>query len=380
MASIYGPMTDERKEQIWHLWQQGRPMSEIARNIAKPPATVYSFLLYHGGIKPRSRSRRPTFLALEERELISRSLASGDSIRSIARLLGRSPSTISREISRNGGCQKYRAYSAENSFLKKSKRPKPLLLASNIKLKMLVTKLLQANWSPEQIAGWLKDQSPDGKMMCVSHETIYKSLFVQTRGVLREDLKKHLRTKRMFRHSKTHKVGTRGQIVDAISISERPAEIEDRAIPGHWEGDLIIGSGQSAIATLVERKTRFTMLCKIKDKKTATVVSALTKQMKKLPNILLKTLTWDRGNELSGHKKFTIATDMKVYFCDPGRPWQRGTNENTNGLLRQYFPKGTSLNTFSQKQLDSIAKQLNSRPRKTLEFKTPTYMIQQTLQ
>ncbi len=266
------------------------------------------------------------------------------------------------------------------AFLKECSRPKSLLLAANLKLRSIVTQLLQANWSPEQIAGWLKIGSPDGKAMCVSHETIYKSLFIQTRGILREDLNKHLRTKRMFRHTKNHTVGSRGQIVDAVSISERPVEIEDRAIPGHWEGDLIIGTGQSAVATLVERQTRFTVLCKLKDKKTATVVDALTRKMKRFPAQLLKTLTWDRGNELSGHKKFSISTDMKVYFCDPGRPWQRGTNENTNGLLRQYLPKRTSLDAFSQKQLDNIAKQLNLRPRKTLGFKTPAYMIAQSLQ
>lgn len=379
MVSVYGAMTKERKARIWHLWQQGRPMSEIARDIAKPPATVYSFLLYHGGLKPRERTRRANSLTLEERELISRGLAKGDSLRSIAIELGRAPSTVSREVARNGGVDRYRACVAEKTFLKRSKRPKPLLLRENRQLRECVTQLLEADWSPEQIAGWLKKQSPDGKSMCVSHETIYKSLFIQPRGVLREELKKHLRTRRMFRHAKTHRVARRGQIADAISIRERPAAVEDRAFPGHWEGDLLLGSDQSAIATIVERRSRFTMLCKVKNKTTVSVVESLTAQMKRLPKELLKTLTWDRGQELASHKNFTVATDMAVYFCDPSSPWQRGTNENTNGLLRQYFPKRTSVAQYTQKQLDSIVAKLNTRPRKTLGFRSPASVLAEVL-
>ena len=266
MVSVHGGMTDERKNRIWKLWQRGCPMSDIARDIAKPPATVYSYLLYHGGIKPRERVRRANSLSFEERETISRGLASGQSMRSMSRELGRSPSTVSREISRNGGPSKYRASIAEKAFIRRGKRPKQLLLGKNDDLRSTVTRLLETDWSPEQIAGWLKLRSLDGNGMRVSHETIYKSLFIQTRGVLREELKKHLRTRRMFRRAKSHKSGPRGQIVDAVSIRERPAEVADRAIPGHWEGDLIMGSDNSAIATVVERHSRFTVLCKLNNK------------------------------------------------------------------------------------------------------------------
>ncbi len=379
MTSGYGPMTLERKARIWELWRQGVPMSLIARDIEKPPATVYSYLLYRGGIQPRARVRRSEFLTLDERETISRGIASGHSLRSISRELDRSPSTISREVSRNGGLERYRAVLAEKAFLKRSKRPKPLLLRENEALRSEVSRLLEADWSPEQIAGWLKKTSCDGKQMCVSHETIYKSLFIQTRGLFREELKKHLRTKRMFRHAKSHKVSARGQIVDAISIRERPAEIEDRAVPGHWEGDLIIGSNNSAIATVVERQSRFTVLCKVDSRKAQTVVESLTEQMKRLPQNVLRSLTWDRGQEMSAHKKFTMATDMAVYFCDPSSPWQRGSNENTNGLLRQYFPKGKGLAMYTQNQLDEIANKLNTRPRKTLGFKTPAEVFDEAL-
>ena len=380
MTSIYGPMTHERKAIIWQLWRQGRSMSLIAGSIEKPPATVYSFLLYHGGIEPRSRIRRPDSLSFEEREAISRGLASRFSIRRIARDLGRSPSTISREISRNGGPEKYRASLAEKAFLKRCKRPKSFLLAENVPLRETVSRLLETDWSPEQISGWLKKFSCDGKQMCVSHETIYKSLFIQTRGLFREKLKKHLRTKRMFRHAKSHRVSSRGQILDAISIRERPAEIEDRAVPGHWEGDLIIGANNSAIATVVERHSRFTVLCKLQNRKAVSVVESLTEQMKRLPQHVLRSLTWDRGQEMSAHKTFTMATDMAVYFCDPSSPWQRGSNENTNGLLRQYFPKGNGMAMYSQSQLDEIANKLNTRPRKTLGFKTPAEVFDEALQ
>ena len=379
MTSVYGPMTLEKKARIWELWRQGKPMSLIAGDIEKPPATVYSYLLYRGGIQPRTRVRRPVFLTLDERETISRGIASGHSLRSISRELGRCPSTISREVSRNGGLERYRAALAEKAFLKRSKRPKPLLLRENEALRSEVARLLEADWSPEQIAGWLKKTSCDGKQMCVSHETIYKSLFIQTRGLFREELKKHLRTKRMFRHAKSHKVSARGQIVDAISIRERPAEIEDRAVPGHWEGDLIIGSNNSAIATVVERQSRFTVLCKVDSRKAQAVIESLTEQMKRLPQSVLRSLTWDRGKEMSAHKKFTMATDMAVYFCDPSSPWQRGSNENTNGLLRQYFPKGKGLAMYTQNQLDEIANKLNTRPRKTLGFKTPAEVFDEAL-
>lgn len=379
MVSVFGPMTDERKTRIWTLWKGGSPMSEIARDIAKPPATVYSYLLYYGGIQPRQRIRREMCLSFDERETISRGLANGASIRCIAATLGRAASTISREISRNGGRERYRACVAESAFISRSKRPKQLLLVQRPHLCKTVTDLLERDWSPEQISGWLKSDTRNGLGMSISHETIYKSLFIQTRGVLREELKKHLRTKRMFRRSKSHRVATRGQIADAVSIRDRPAEIEDRAVPGHWEGDLIVGSCNSAIATLVERHSRFTLLCRVKSKGAIAVVQALAGQMQALPREISKSLTWDRGQELSAHKSFSMATDMAVYFCDSSSPWQRGSNENTNGLLRQYFPKGTCLSGFSQTELNQIAEKLNTRPRKTLDFKTPAQVLQDVL-
>ena len=380
MDENYGPMTDERKTRIWKLWRQGLPMSDIAKDIVKPPATVYSYLLYHGGIEPSARIRRAGCLSFDDRETISRCLARGNSIRSIGRTLGRPASTISREIARNGGLIKYRASHAEKAFLKRARRPKPFLLVENHTLRTMVAEKLALDWSPEQISGWFKnDYCSYTKGLRVSHETIYKSLFIQTRGIFKAELKKHLRTKRMFRHAKHHKSGSRGQILDAVSISARPQEVEDRAIPGHWEGDLLIGTSNSAIATLVERHSRFTVLCKIQNRTALVVVQSLAEQMKKLHPLVLKSLTWDRGQELSAHKAFSVATDMDVYFCDPSSPWQRGTNENTNGLLRQYFPKGSGVAEYAQAELNEIAAKLNSRPRKILNFRTPAEVFNEAL-
>jgi IS30 family transposase len=235
-----------------------------------------------------------------------------------------------------------------------------------------VAQKLALQWSPAQIAGWLKQRFPTDPDMQLSHETIYRSLFIQTRGVLKKELTAHLRTARQMRQAKggTMKSGL-GQIVDAVSIRERPAEVKDRAVPGHWEGDLLAGANNSHIATLVERHSRFTMLLKVPSKNTATVVAALARHIGKLPQELRRSLTWDRGKEMAAHKCFTVATNVRVYICDPRSPWQRGTNENTNGLLRQYFPKGTDLSAFSQAYLNKIALRLNQRPRKTLGFETP---------
>ena len=374
------PMTDIKKTTIWNLWCSGSPMSVIASEINKPPATVFSYLQYHGGIEPRRRYRSIFTLSLSERENISRGLATGRSIRSIAIFLKRSPSTISREIQKNGGTLKYRAVDADKAAWKRAKRPKLLLLARNAKLKHIVKRKLSEDWSPEQITGWLKIQFPENASMQISHETIYRSLFIQTRGLFHKEMRSHLRTKRKFRHSKKHKPGSRGRIVDGVSISERPAEIEDRAIPGHWEGDLIVGSQNSYIATVVERSTRYTVLVKVKGKSTDRVVSALTKQMLKLPDLLKQSLTWDRGTELAAHNKFSIATDMDVYFCHPSSPWQRGTNENTNGLLRQYFPKKTCLSKYTQSDLNEVAAKLNNKPRKTLGFYSPSDKLNELLQ
>lgn len=372
-------MNDQKKAVIWAEWGNGSPMIQIARAIEKPPATVFSYLRYHGGIAPRIRTRASISLSVEEREEISRELATGQSIRSIAALLMRSPSTISREINKNGGTARYRAAVADKAAWKRAKRPQQCVLAKNSRLRRLVTRKLSEDWSPEQISGWLKLTYPDNESLRVSHETIYKSLFIQTRGLFKKEMRNHLRTKRKFRHSKKLKVMSRGGIVNGVSIRERPASIEDRAVPGHWEGDLICGSKNSHIATVVERQTRFTVLVKVEGKDTTTVISALSEQMGKLPKLLKQSLTWDRGTELAAHAEFSIATNMDVYFCDPSSPWQRGTNENTNGLLRQYFPKGSSLSEFTQGDLNRVAAKLNNRPRKTLGFRTPAEKLDEVL-
>ena len=308
-----------------------------------------------------------------EREEISLGLVAGQSIRMIASLLGRAPSTVSREIRRNGGQQIYRANIADRAAWDRAHRPKTCKLAGNPDLASIVAKKLKKCWSPEQIAGWLKQTYPDNENLQVSHETIYRTLFIQARGALKKELLQHLRRPRTMRRSRHHtqKTDNHGKISNAISISERPPSVEDRAVPGHWEGDLIFGTNNSQIATLVERHTRYVMMAKVNGKDTETVINALIKQAHKLPEELYKSLTWDRGKEMADHQRFTLATDIKVYFCDPQNPWQRGSNENTNGLLRQYFPKGTDLSVHSQAKLNAVARQLNERPRKTLNYETP---------
>jgi IS30 family transposase len=366
-------LTPGESTELWQRWRQGQSLSEIARALSKPPGSVHGYVSASGGFAPRSRRRSGCSLTLHEREDISRGLCRGASLRSIANKLGRPASTVTREVARNGGKSRYRAADADALAAKKARRPKRCKLAENRRLQMLVAAKLRQEWSPEQIAGWLTQQFPDETRMQISHETIYRSLFIQARGVLKKELQSHLRTRRKMRRSKhsTTAGQTRGQIIDAVSISKRPAAIEDRAVPGHWEGDLISGARNSHIATLVERKSRFTMLVKVKGKDTETVVAAMIKQVRKLPTELRRSLTWDRGMEMAQHKAFSVATDVKVYFCDPQSPWQRGTNENTNGLLRQYFPNGTELSQYSQAQLNKVARRLNERPRKTLAFRTP---------
>ena len=302
-------------------------------------------------------------------------------MRSIAAQLGRAPSTISREIKRNGGHECYRASQADQSAWDRGRRPKIGKLAQNRALARLVAAKLRRQWSPEQVAGWLKRTFPDDPSLQVSHETIYRSLFIQARGALKKELVAHLRRTRAMRRSRHHtqKTDDHGRITDTVSISERPASVTDRAVPGHWEGDLLFGSKNSQIATLVERHTRYAMLVKVSGKDSETVINALIKHARKLPEELYKSLTWDRGSEMAEHKRFTLATDIQVYFCDPQNPWQRGTNENTNGLLRQYFPKGTNLSGYSQAKLNSVARQLNERPRKTLNFETPAERFHQTV-
>jgi len=332
-----------------------------------------------GGLRPPERRRSRSSLTLAEREEISRGLVAGLSIRSIAADLKRAASTISREIKRNGGRRRYRAVRADKQAWAQALRPKPCKLLLDARLPQAVIIKLQRYWSPQQIAGWLKRSYPGQEDMHISHETIYKTLYVQARGALKRELIQYLREKRRLRRSRYAKQKTdkRGQIKDAISISERPAEADDRAVPGHWEGDLIAGSNTSFIATLVERHSRYVMLVKVPNKETVTVVNALIKHSKKLPAELYKSLTWDRGKELADHKRFTLKTNIDVYFCDPQSPWQRGSNENTNRLLRQYFPKGTDLSVHSQAKLNAVARSLNERPRKTLEYETPAERFSQ---
>lgn len=382
MAQLGRPgMSFAQKAELWKRWRQGESLSDIGRALEKHAASVFGVLRLHGGIQPPIRKRSSRALTLSEREEISRGLAGGFSMREIAFHLNRSPSTISREISRHGGVERYRAANADERAWQLAKRPKRCHLAKHGKLRQIVATKLALKWSPEQIAGWLKEKYPDDKAMQVSHETIYRSLFIQARGVLKKELQAHLRSGRVMRQSKKNntKGNTRGRIIDGVSIHERPAEIEDRAIPGHWEGDLISGSHNSHIATLVERQSRFTLLVKVKGKDTKSVVSALSKQITKLPAILRKTLTWDRGMELASHKQFTVVTDINVYFCDPQSPWQRGTNENTNRLIRQYYPKGTDLSVHTQSELNKVARELNQRPRKTLGFICPADKLQEVV-
>jgi len=365
--------SDEQKAIMWDRWKKGDSLQDIARLFDRNHSSISGILSVTGGIRPPQRLRSHLALSLSEREEISRGVASQESFRSIAHRLGRSPSTISREIKRNDGYQQYRATQADQAAWDRAKRPKLCKLSGNQELIKTITCKLQSNWSPQQIAGWLKREFPTEEHNQVSHETIYRSLYVQTRGVLKKELIQYLRTKRIMRRSKhsSLKGNGLGQITDTVSISERPASIEDRAIPGHWEGDLIAGSKNSYIVTLVERHSRFVMLGKIKDRKSESVVSALIKQAKKLPNELYKSLTLDRGTEFAEHRRFQVETNIDVYFCDPNSPWQRGSNENTNRLLRQYFPKGTDLSVHSQAKLSAVARRLNERPRKTLDYETP---------
>jgi IS30 family transposase len=361
------------RTELWQRWRAGQTLSDIARALGKSPGSIFSLVRTNGGFSPVPRRRRANALSSEDREEISRGLTRHESLRCIATRLGRAASTIAREVARNGGPDRYRAVDADAATWRRAVRPKACKLAGLRHLQRCVAVKLMQNWSPEQISAWLKKRYPTDERMRISHETIYRSLFIQARGVLKKELQAHLRTRRKMRHSKvsTTKGQPRGQIIDAISIRERPADVDDRAVPGHWEGDLISGSNNSHIATLVERHSRFVMLVKLDGKDAATVVAALTKHVLKLPVELRKSLTWDRGTELAKHKDFTIATGVNVYFCDPQSPWQRGSNENTNGLLRQYFPNGTDLSVHSQSELNRVARQLNERPRKTLGFETP---------
>jgi IS30 family transposase len=366
-------MTVSDKASLWEWWRQGRSLTEIGRALDRAPGAIFHVVLARGGVPPAARHRSSLALTLSEREEISRGVASGVSFSQMAVRLGRAPSTISREVARHGGRRRYRAAVADTDAWKRARRPQRCRLARSPALCACVAEKLAADWSPQQIAGWLKRTFPEDPDMQVSHETIYLSLFVQSRGVLRKELIRHLRRRRAMRRAKqaTTAGQARGQIIDAVSVRERPASIEDRAVPGHWEGDLLAGAANSHIATLVERTSRFVLLVRLRGKDTQSVVQALTRTARALPTGLMSSLTWDRGMELAAHKTFTVATDVRVYFCDPQSPWQRASNENTNGLLRQYFPAGTNLSTYTQANLNAVARRLNTRPRKTLDYDTP---------
>jgi len=373
--------TESQKALMWERWQKGESLQQIAQLFDRNHSSIKAILAATGGIRPAPRCRSRWALSLSEREEISRALVAGHSMRSIAAQLGRAPSTISREIKRNEGQEGYRASQADQCAWDRGRRPKTSKLANTPALARIVAGKLQLQWSPEQVAGWLKRTYPDDTSRQVSHETIYRSLFIQARGALKKELVEHLRRTRVMRRSRHHtmKTDNHGRISDTVSISQRPASVEDRALPGHWEGDLLFGSKNSQIATLVERNTRYAMLVKLGGKDTATVINALIKNARTLPDELYKSLTWDRGKEMADHKRFTLATHIQVYFCDPHNPWQRGTNENTNGLLRQYLPKGTDLSGYSQAKLNAVARRLNQRPRKTLDYETPAERFHQTV-
>lgn len=374
MAKIGRPgLPSQKRQQVWEMWRQGHSLSEISRAVGSPPGSIFSILLPFGGIYQAPQRRRAGTLTLAEREEISRGLARGESLRAISRLLGRPASTISREVAKNKGSRCYRAVDADDRAWRRARRPKPCLLADRPMLRQVVATKLEQDWSPQQISGWLAKQHPATSEMRVSHETIYKSLFIQSRGVLAKELQKHLRSKRPIRRGRANTTSGqwRSQIRDAVSIRLRPPEVEDRAIPGHWEGDLLLGRHWTQVATVVERATRYTVLVQLDNREMDTVTDGLKRTMTRLPERLRQSLTWDRGMELAGHKDVTIDTGLAVYFADPRSPWQRGTNENTNRLLRQYLPKGKSMSGFTQDDLDAIAARLNTRPRKTLDYDTP---------
>lgn len=379
MARLGRPgMTDERKAELWERWHSGESISVISRAMGKPPGSVYTLLRTGGGVYRPPRHRRAGHLTLEEREEISRGLARGELQKTIAERLGRSPSTISRELSRNKGRARYRAIDAHDRAWYRARRQKPCALDRNALLAEFVRNQLRENWSPQQISGFLAEWFPDDPQMRVSHETIYKTLFMQPRGVLSRDLTSHLRTRRPIRKHKknTTKGQHRSQITGAVSIHDRPSEADERTVAGHWEGDLVLGRGLTQIATVVDRMTRFTVLVQLDGRDMATVTERLTVELNKLPEHLRRTLTWDRGMELARHRDVSAMTGVKVFFADPRSPWQRGTNENTNGLLRQYFPKGQSFAGVTQDDLDSVAAALNTRPRKTHGYRTPIDLLE----
>jgi IS30 family transposase len=377
MAIEYVPynLTEEQVRELWDRYSRGETAAALGRRFGKTANSMSERIRRAGGIRPTMPTRAARHLTLEDREEISRGLAADHSIRAIAARLGRCPSTISREVNNNGGRGHYRASAADRAAIERRKRPKPCKLATSPRLAGMVEAKLKLKWSPEQIAGWLKRTYPELAELQVSHETIYRTLYVQSRGALKRELTEHLRTRRRTRRpgsGNRQRTSGAGNLVGMVHISERPPEAEDRAVPGHWEGDLILGKGMSAIGTLVERSSRFLLLFHLERIKSEHVVAQLTRHVQTLPEQLRRSVTWDQGKEMALHTNFTIDTGIQVYFCDPKSPWQRGTNENTNGLLRQYFPKRSDLKPYSQADLDAIAAELNGRPRKTLEFMTPS--------
>jgi len=368
--------SEEERQTIWDMREAGVPVKRIARHLGRQNVSLRKFIADAGGKRPTPRQRSELRLSLQEREEISRGLAAGDSIRAIAEALGRSPSTVCREVNVNGGRKKYRALVSDRAACRRALRPKRAKLAECRRLRRVVERKLEARWSPEQISAWLASEYPDSPEMQVSHETIYQSLFVQSRGALRRELHSCLRTGRAMRRPKTYVKGNRigaGKIKNMVMISERPAEVKDRAVPGHWEGDLIFGKKMTSIGTLVERHSRYVILLKLPNGHGAeSVRTAMTKRILTLPAQLRRSITWDQGKEMAEHVQFTVDTGVKIYFCDPKSPWQRGSNENTNGLLRQYLPKSSDLSQCSQRELDAIARSLNTRPRQTLGGMTPS--------
>ena len=381
MARRYKRLSPEELEVLWSRWQRGDTVVEISTALGCHKGTVSWHVQRRGGLAPAPRHRAARSLSVAEREEISRGLAAGEGVRSLARRLGRAPSTISREIGRNGGALAYRAAAADDAAWARARRPKRCRLASERRLRQLVERQLRADWSPEQIAVWLRRTFPGEPAMQVSHETIYRALYVQARGALKRSLLAHLRHGQRHRRPRAAARATRGpgQLIDTISIAERPPSADSRAVPGHWEGDLLVGKRGTQLATLVERQSRFVLLVRVPAADSTTVVDALARRVQRLPAALRQSLTWDQGKEMAQHRRFTVATDVQVYVCDPHSPWQRGSNENTNGLLRQYYPKGADLSAVTQRQLDAVALKLNTRPRQTLDWRTPAEVFNEAV-
>ena len=378
----YEKLTPETIDALWLRLREGHAAKPAARQLGLSPSTVRAYLLRCGGVRPDPRRRARCRLSMVEREEISRGLAAGHSIRAIAVRLGRAPSTISREVNVNGGPKRYRAARADREAWSRATRPKAYKLAGNPVLAGIGAEKLERRWSPQQIAGWLRSTYPDDPELHVSHESIYRTQFVQSRGALRKELTAYLLTGRVIRRPKGVRLPDgRGGRPNTLHISERPAEVEDRAVPGHWEGDLVFGKHMSPVATLVERSTRFLMLVALPggNHRADAVADALAVAVTTLPQQLTKTLTWDLGHEMAEHQRFTVATGVQVYFCDPKSPWKRGSNENTNGLLRQYLPRRLDFRTLAQADFDAIALELNERPRQTLGFKTPSQALAEVL-